>query len=323
MRENLLSSEIPLVLKSSSVPGVDPRLTEAMSTLPRYVLITPARNEAEFIELTLKSVVSQTLQPLRWIIVSDGSTDGTDAIVEKYAAEHEWIELVQMPPRKERNFAGKVHAFDAGYARVKDLNFEVIGNLDGDVSFGEDYFEFLMAKFAENERLGVGGTPFREGSSTSSQYDYRFTSSEHVSGQCQIFRRECFQDIGGYIPREIGGIDLVAVTTARMKGWETRAFLEKTYFHHRRMSSEGRSAWKVPLYMGRKDYVLGSSPLWAFFQCLYQGLRRTTPLNGALRLMGFIWGMTSEQIQVSPEFVRYRRKEQMGRLRKLIAGKRK
>ena len=85
-----------------------------MSTLPTYVLITPARNESKFIELTLQSVVAQTYRPLKWVIVSDGSTDGTDEIVGKYTAEHSWIELVRMPERKERHFAGKVHAFNAG-----------------------------------------------------------------------------------------------------------------------------------------------------------------------------------------------------------------
>ena len=98
-----------------------------MPELPSYVLITPARNEAQFIELTLKSVVSQTMPPLKWVIVSDGSTDGTDEIVKNYAAVHSWIELVRMPERQERHFAGKVHAFNAGFSRMKDLDFQVVG----------------------------------------------------------------------------------------------------------------------------------------------------------------------------------------------------
>src|ERR1017187_8213090 len=115
-----------------------------MLKLPTYVLITPARNEAQFIELTIKSVVSQTVRPLKWVIVSDGSTDGTDDIVSKYAAEYPWIELVRMPERRERHFAGKVGAFNAGYAKVKHLDYEVMGNLDGDISFDDDYFRFLL-----------------------------------------------------------------------------------------------------------------------------------------------------------------------------------
>src|SRR5882672_5997533 len=106
-----------------------------MLALPTYVLITPARNEAEFIELTLKSVVAQTVRPLKWVIVSDGSTDGTDEIVQEYVSRHPWIELVRMRERKERHFAGKVDAFNAGLAKVTHLSYDVIGNLDGDVSF--------------------------------------------------------------------------------------------------------------------------------------------------------------------------------------------
>src|SRR5260370_28392137 len=121
--------------------------------LSKSILITPARDEAQFIELTLKSVVAQTLLPVKWVIVSDGSTDGTDEIVKRYAAEHTWIELVCMPERRERHFAGKAYAFNAGYAKVKDLNYEVIGNLDGDLSFDEEYFAFLLAKLSENPKL--------------------------------------------------------------------------------------------------------------------------------------------------------------------------
>src|SRR2546422_4803637 len=95
-----------------------------------YVLITPARNEAKFIEQTIKSVVGQTIRPAKWVIVSDGSTDGTDDIVKRYASEYDWIELVRTPERKERHFAGKVQAFNAGYARVKDLKYDIIGSLD-------------------------------------------------------------------------------------------------------------------------------------------------------------------------------------------------
>src|SRR5919109_2529015 len=128
----------------------------------RYVLITPVRDEVRFIELTIKSVVAQTVRPLKWVIVSDGSTDGTDGIVGTYVAKHPWIELLRMPERSERHFAGKVHAFNAGYARVKDHTFDAIGSLDADISFGPGYFSFLLGKLAEDPKLGVVGTPFKE-----------------------------------------------------------------------------------------------------------------------------------------------------------------
>jgi len=289
-----------------------------MAMLPTYVLITPARNEADFIDLTLKSVVAQTVRPLKWVIVSDGSTDQTDHIVGKYLAEHPWIELVRMPGRRERDFAAKVRAFNAGYAKVAGMTFDIVGNLDADVSFDEEYFEFLLKKLAENPRLGVAGTPFKEGSF---QYDYRFTSIEHVSGQCQLFRRECFEEIGGFIPREVGGVDLVAVITARMKGWQTRTFTEKPYDHHRKMGRATQSALIVPLKGGRTDYLLGCHPVWEFFRCIYQMSQRPILLSGSLRLLGFTWAMIIQmEKQIPADVVRFRRKEQISRLRKFLLG---
>jgi glycosyltransferase involved in cell wall biosynthesis len=280
--------------------------------LPQYVLITPARDEARFIELTIQSVIAQTVRPVRWVIVSDGSTDGTNEIVSRYLIENPWIELVRLPERQERHFAGKVGAFHAGYLRVADVAYQVIGNLDADVSFDADYFEFLMQKFSENPRLGVAGTPFREGSF---QYDYRFTSIEHVSGQIQMFRRECYEEIGGYKSRKIGGVDLVAVTTARMKGWQTRTFLDKTYNHHRQMSTASQSALLVPFRDGRADYLLGSSPVWQFSRFFYQLTRPPIVIGALLRLAGFLGTMASgAEKQVPADFIRFRRKEQMHRL---------
>lgn len=282
----------------------------------QYVLITPARNEARTIELTLQSVVRQTLTPVKWIIVSDGSTDGTDEIVKKYSQEHSWIQLVRRPERAERHFAGKVRAFNEGYTRVKAMDYDIIGNLDADISFEPHYFEFLTGKFADNPRLGVAGTPFREGGE---QYDYRFTSIEHVSGACQLFRRQCFEEIGGYVPIQDGGIDLVAVMTARMKGWQTRSFPEKICEHHRSMGTANHGKFKVHLKGGRRDYVLGVHPLWEVVRSLYQMTQRPFIIRGGLLLCGFVWALlTRAERPVSQELVAFRRQEQMRRLKQFF-----
>src|SRR5215470_9985924 len=127
-----------------------------------YVLITPARNEERFVEKTIESVIGQTVLPAKWVIVNDGSTDTTREIVARYLPEHPWIELVDLPVHRDRSFAGKVHAFNAGFQRVQNLEYDVIGNLDSDVSFEADYCEFLLDKFEKDPRLGVAGTIFRE-----------------------------------------------------------------------------------------------------------------------------------------------------------------
>ena len=284
---------------------------------PTFVLITPARNEAQFIEGTIKSVVAQTALPLKWVIVSDGSTDGTDDIVRKYADEHPWIELLRMPERRERHFAGKVYAFNAGFERVKDLDYEVMGNLDADISFDDpDYFAFLMSKFAANPRLGVGGTPYRQGNW---MYNYRFANIEDVCGACQLFRRQCFEDIGGYSPVKGGGIDHIAFLTARMKGWQTRSFPEKVYLHHRPSGTAQRSRLMANFKTGAQDYALGSHPLWAVFRTGYQMTRKPFLIGGLMLGAGYFWALARRAHRVvSPEVMAFRRGEQMARLKKLF-----
>ena len=286
--------------------------------LPAYIVITPARNEAQFIELTIKSMIAQTVRPLKWIIVSDDSTDGTDDIVNRYAAEHSWIELLRMPERRERHFAGKVHAFNAGYARVKGLDHEVICSLDGDISFDENYFSFLLQKLADDSKLGLVGTPFQEGQNPI--YDYRYVSIEHVSGACQVFRRQCFEDIGGYVPVEGGCIDHIAVITARMRGWKTRTFTEKVCQHHRAIGTAGRSQWAAKFKFGVKDYTIGNHPVWELFRALRQ-INNKPFLAGSLTLLaGYFWSVLSgAKRPVSPELVAFHRHEQMQRLKKVLS----
>ena len=296
---------------------VDPGQSTAAK--PGYVIITPARNEAAFLEQTIQSVVAQNWQPLRWVIVSDGSTDGTDEIVARYAKEYGWIELLRMPERKERHFAGKVHAFNAGYERVKPLPYEFICSLDADITFEADYFEFLLKRFAENLRLGVGGTPFYEAGKA---YNYSFTSEEHVSGACQLFRRECFEAIGGYVPLRAGGIDLAAVLTARMKGWQTRSFTQKRCEHHRVMGTAKHGPLMICYKGGYHDYLMGGHPVWQLFRSVYQMSRSPLVIGGCVLLAGYLWAaVTRAEKIVSPELVQFRRKEQMRRLRGFL-GKR-
>ena len=285
-----------------------------MPTPAKYVIITPARNEARFIELTLRSVVAQTVPPLRWVIVSDGSTDGTDEIVARYAAEHPWIDLVRMPERAERNFAGKVLAFNAGYARVKDLDFEVIVSLDADISFDPEYFEFLLGKLMENSALGVVGTPFQELSGQ--VYDYRFVSIEHVSGACQVFRRECFSAIGGYMPLKGGSIDHIAVISSRMHGWKTRSFMEKVCTHHREMGTAQQGILKSRFKQGVKDHRIGNHPLWEVFRVVYQ-MTQPPRLFGGLALgVGYISAAVRRSERPVPqELVKFHRREQLERLK--------
>ena len=254
-------------------------------------------------------MIAQTVLPKRWIIVSDGSTDSTDEIVLKYQPGRDWLELIRLPERKERNFAAKVNAVNIGYDRVKALAFDIIGNLDADVSFGEDYMEYLLGKFEAMPKLGVAGTHYIEGDFHSYQDSY--INVHHVNGQIQLFRRACFEQIGGYVPIKGGGIDWVAVTTARMKGWTAYSFGERTFEHHRKMGTAGGSELGARFHYGKKDYFLGGHPLWQLFRSTFQLTKKPYVLGGVCLLAGYMWcWITRHERPVSPELMAFHRNEQ-------------
>lgn len=282
-----------------------------------YILITPSRNEAKFIETTIQSVIKQTVLPSKWVIVNDGSTDETASIVDRYAAKYSWIELINLPARKERNFAAKVHAFKAGQESVKNIEYEVIGNLDADVSLDEDHFEFLLGKFREDSHLGVAGTVFRE-PGYNSETD-SFEGQNYVSGQCQIFRRRCFEEIGGYFPSKAGGIDWIAVKTARMIGWKTRSFREKSFYHHRVLGTAERGVLASSFAYGKKDYILGGHPVWELFRCAYRMTKRPYLVGGIALFAGYVAALLSRtERPVSDELMGFHRREQMVKLKAIL-----
>jgi biofilm PGA synthesis N-glycosyltransferase PgaC len=283
----------------------------------KYALITPARNEEKFIETTIKSLVSQTLLPERWVIVDDGSTDRTVEIVGSYAKDYPWIELVQCPQRKDRNFAGKVYAFNEGLARIRSVECELIGNLDADISFGADHFEFLIQKFVDDPALGVAGTAYTQEGWDSTRDSLEGQTS--VSGACQLFRIECFREIGGYQPSRAGGVDWIAVTTARMKGWKTRNYQERRFHHPRTMGTAERSELGAMFVHGKKDYFLGGSPIWQLFRVGYRMTKKPVLLGGIALLFGYCTAaLFRVERPVSRELMLFHRREQMAKLRLIL-----
>jgi len=286
-----------------------------MSHLP-YVLITPARNEQAHIENTIRSMIAQTVRPAKWVIVDDGSSDATAAIVSKYLDSYSWIELLQLPKHRQRSFAGKVYAFNAGLERVQ-CEYSIVGNLDADLSFDEQYCEFLIAKFKEDSDLGVAGTIFEEDGYSSATDS--FEGQNHVAGGCQLFRRECFAEIGGYVPNKAGGIDWIAVTTARMMGWKTRSFREKSFFHHRSLGTAERGRLASTFSYGEKDYYLGGHPLWELCRVGYRTVKKPYLLDGSALCLGYLWALLRRMDRpVSKELMRFHRREQMLKLKAIL-----
>jgi len=283
-----------------------------------YVLITPARNEEAFIDFTLQSMVRQTTLPARWVIVNDGSTDGTSDKVRPYLSDHPWIKLIELPRRKERHFAAKVNAFNIGREAVKDIDYAFICNLDSDVSLDPDHFEFLLNEFAKDPGLGVAGTVFREHDGYNSA-EHSFEGQNHVSGQCQLFRRECYEEIGGYKPNKAGGIDWMAVIHARMIGWRTRSFREKSFFHHRKLGTAERGQIASSFAYGVKDYHMGGHPVWEMFRVARRMTKSPYIVGGAALGLGFLSAIIRRpERPVSNELMAFHRKEQMEKLRGIL-----
>jgi biofilm PGA synthesis N-glycosyltransferase PgaC len=197
------------------------------------------------------------------------------------------------------------------------VNYHIIGNLDGDISFDKDYLAFLLQKFYQIPELGVAGTPFLEDGYSSATDS--FEGENHVAGGCQLFRRTCFEDIGGYVPNKAGGIDWIAVTTARMKGWKTMSFQDKFFTHYRHLGTGESNRIKALFDYGKKDYYLGGHPVWELFRIMYRMLKKPYIYGGLFLFFGYLWALvTRMKIAISKDLMKFHRREQMQKLKLIL-----
>jgi len=286
----------------------------------KYTLVSSSRNEEKFIALTLESVTRQVQLPERWIIVDDGSTDCTGAIADEWAKKFPWIEVIHNPKREGRSFAAKANNVNLAFARLQkgNVDFDAVGNLDTDTTFAPDYMAFLMQKMDGDPRLGCAGTPFTQDGGYDSTKD-SFEGENYVAGPIQLFRRECFIEIGGYVGNPAGGVDWIAVMMARMKGWTVRSFPDLRYHHHRSMGTAERSEVKALFSYGEKDYYLGNSPLWEIFRCTFRLAKKPYLAGGVALFAGFCWAAICRvKRPVSNELVRFHRADQMIKLKNIF-----
>jgi poly-beta-1,6-N-acetyl-D-glucosamine synthase len=290
-----------------------------MNALPNvrdisYALITAACNEERYIAETIRSVVAQLLRPKIWIIVSDGSTDRTDEIVEKYAVRHPFIRLIRREKDHFREFASKVFALRAGVQSLTLDSIQFIGHLDADICVAPCYFSDLLAKFGEDPELGVAGGWCFEQAPQGSWQPRPGNCTWSVPGAIQMFRRDCYKDIGELLPIEYGGEDWYAEIRARMYGWQVRSFpgLE---VHHLRASGTRANLLRYCYRAGFMDFALGSHPLFEVAKVARMSATPPYLLNALLRMMGFLMAHVSGKRMVSPACVAFLQQEQLGRLR--------
>ena len=281
---------------------------------PGYIIVTAARNEEAYLERTLRAVAFQTVLPVVWVIVSDGSTDGTDALVRRYSDRYPFIRLVTTAPDGARNFGSKAKAINQGYGLVRDLPHDYVGILDADVSFEPDYYAEVIARFTRNPKLGVAGGILYD--NCNGVFVKQNTSPGwSVSGPIQMFRRACFDAIGGYRPLPRGGIDAVAESAARLKGWHVRAFPELRVLHHRRTGAEKGNLWITCYRDGLKEYGYGCHPLYETAKAAARLLEAPPVIGSLLRLGGYCAAWIRREPRAIPdEILNAVRREQWERL---------
>lgn len=278
-----------------------------------FVLITPAKNEERNIEKTIQSVVQQTVKPAEWIIVSDGSSDKTDEIVKYYSSEYSFIKYRRNESPVTKDFSSKVNAFNIGLKNLKTNNYDYIGNLDADVSFEPAYFEKLVCHLEKQPKLGIVGGIIHE--VYNGKINQMRTSLNSVAGAVQLFRKECFQEIGGYIPIKMGGIDSAAEICARAKGWMVRTFPEYIVYHHGPVLTGTSDPLKTIFQKGHNKYKLGYHPLFHIVSSLWQIFQKPYILGAIYSIWGYYSTAAKRSEKVLPEdVIAYLRKEQLNRI---------
>jgi len=284
-----------------------------------FVLITPAHNEEAYLAETILSVARQQRLPLRWVLVDDASTDGTWDIMRRYAAVYPFIDAISLKRPAGRHFGNKATAFSAGAAAVQSLAFDFIGNLDADIALEPDYFRRILREFDRAPSLGIAGGMVH------SCLNGRFVSQEvaldSVAGAVQLFRRLCFEQVGGYVPLPHGGIDAAAEIKARMNGWTVRTVSEARVLERRRTGSANLAPLASKLEEGRRFHSLGYSFSFLAARCLFRLMTPPILLGSGAALLGYLQcAVERRPVALPPEVVSFLRFEQRAKLRRTLGG---
>lgn len=277
----------------------------------RYVVVTPVRDEEQYLPLTIESMAKQTVLPLQWVIVNDGSKDRTAQIIDDAAKQYSWIRAVHREDRGYRKWgAGIIEAFYDGYRALDIADWEFMSKLDGDLSFEPDYFERAFAKFNENPKLGIGGGVLYH--STKDELVLENHPKFHVRGGAKIYRRACWETIDGLW---VGpGSDTIDEVKSNMLGWTTRSFFDIHMVHHR-FTGASWGRWGGLVKDGKIDYVSGYHPLFLAAKSIVRLCRRPYILGSVALVYGYLSAFLNRMPRVDdPSVIRYLRQQQLARL---------
>lgn len=304
-------------LKRSSESDISARIAEKAPLVKRdFILISPIYNEGEFIKKLIQSVVSQTLKPKMWLIVDDGSTDGTGEIIKEYEGKHDFLIYHRLERGKSRSYYySKVKAFLAGYEKVRNIEHDFVACLDGDLTIEPTYYEDILTEFQRAPRLGIASGVYINNVDGHIEKVVRDSSS--TPGGLQVFRRECYEAIGRYKALEYGGEDALADIMVRMNGWQTRSFPEYVATHHRYIGSRRENSILAGKFIqGLAEYHIGTHPIFMLAKSFRRMFVERPYICGSIaRLSGFLYALVRRDSKNVPiEVQKYVRREQLRRL---------
>ncbi|HEY3856218.1 MAG TPA: glycosyltransferase family A protein [Verrucomicrobiae bacterium] len=278
-----------------------------------YVIVTPVRNEIEHLKRTIESVTAQTWLPREWVVVNDGSTDGTAELIDEMARKHSWIRGVHRPDRGFRKSGGGVmEAFYDGFSRISDAGWDYVVKLDGDLSFAADYFEKCHERFLADPKLAIGGGTVCSLASGGTEPEAQGDPPFHVRGAVKMYRRECWQQMGGLY--KATGWDTLDEAKANMLGWSTYTFDELKLTHYR-FAGDADGSWKNWVKNGLANYITGYHPLFMLVKCASRVFKKPYFLAAAGLGFGFASGYFKRIPPVDDSnLIKYFRDQQLRRL---------
>ena len=265
-----------------------------------YIVISPCRDEAEYMERTLESVVNQKLPPKLWLIVDDGSTDDSAKILDKYAKNYEFIKVLSRENRGFRSVGpGVIDAFYAGLATINLDEFQYICKLDLDLELPNTYFSTLVEKMEADPRLGsCSGKPYNE---KDGKWVSERRGDEMSVGMTKFYRKDCFIQIGGFV-REVMW-DAIDCHKSRQLGWKTVSWdcPELNFLHLRVMGSSQNGVLQGRARHGFGQYFMGTGILYMLLTCIYRAVEYPIIIGGAAMFYGYIKAMIKRSPRHSDE----------------------
>lgn len=273
----------------------------------KYIIVSPVRNEEDYLDLTIKSVLNQTVKPMEYILVNDGSTDKTPNIIDRYVSKYSWIKRVD---RGDRGHylpgAGVVHTFYEGLAQTTIDNWDFVVKLDGDLEFEPDYFEKLFLEFEKNPKLGIAsGCTYLP---VNNRLIQEQTLKDHPKGASKVYRKQCWEDIGGMKP--VPGWDLADLLNAQMKEWVTVCFFELKLIHHRLTGSRRKGIFGPKFLQGRFEYRHGYNFGYTFLKAAKDVVSKPFIIGSLAKISGYLYAfIRKDEFIFDDETRKYLRKK--------------